>query len=64
MARFSSKCVFHQIAAVGYGHDIVDSVETVDVSIAADDKLIWMLSQGVDDVLEISLSVTSVSESR
>jgi hypothetical protein len=61
IARFSSKCVFHQITAVGYGHEeIVDSVE---VSIAADDKLSGLLSQGVDEVLDTTFSVPSPVES-
>lgn len=40
IARFSSKCVFHQITAVGKGHDeIVDSDDAVEASIAVDEQL-------------------------
>lgn len=49
---------------MGIGHvEIVDSVEAVEVSMAADDRLIWLLSQGVDEVLDTILSVPSVVKS-
>lgn len=42
---------------------MVDSVDIIEASIGAEDKLIWLLSQGVDDVLDIILSVLSMMES-
>lgn len=42
---------------------MVDSVDISDASMAADDKLIWLLSHGVDVVLDIILSEPSMKES-
>lgn len=52
IARFSSVCVFHQITAVGNGHELsADSDDATDSSKPADDTLV-KLSTGVDDELE------------
>lgn len=44
------------MAAVGNGHDeIVESDDAVEASIAVEETLIALLSQGVDEALEILL---------
>lgn len=51
------------MTAVGNGHDeMVESDDAVEASIAAEDKLIGVLSQGVDEALD-ALLVPSASES-
>lgn len=53
MARFSSARVFHQITAVGNGHDdSADSDDVTDSSMPADEMLVCALSTGVDDALD------------